>query len=783
MATIVNRNKAGERRRSHPVKKFLKITFLLFVTVLFVSIGTVFGVFWKYLDKAQDGIDKLDSLLDQFDSKPSQIVDRNGTVLYEYRADRHEVVKLKDIPKVMKDAIIAAEDKRFYTHHGIDYVSAARQVFTNSKAHRIAGGASTISMQLAKLVTSDSEKTLDRKLSDMAYAIELEKRYSKDKILEIYLNKVYFGRHAFGVKAASRVYFNKDLTQIDLSEAATLARCVRRPSDENPIDDIDAAKHNRDVVLSEMLDEGMINEAQYEKAKNEELHVNSAAANRSVIKGAPYYVNHVLDVLRRHYPDVFENFKQGGWRIETTLDLNLQQVAEEKTRKIIAQNRRGGVTTAAAVLMNRFGEVLAEVGGADFERTQWNAIYQGQRQPGSSFKAFVYATGFAKGEITLDSTLSNERRVYKLSGGEEYEPSNAEGDSYGGQMAVRKAFASSYNLPAIDLINKVGPSEVVRYCKDVFGFQSNLGPYLSLALGSSAVSPLEMAQGYSVFMLKGDRATPFVIKRIVQPDGQIKGEYEPRIVTGVLDSVVCDQMDELMKGVVQYGTGTAAQIVPNARGKTGTTDDHRDVWFCGYANGLVCVVWAANEKFVGPSRAPKYQQMGPHVWGATISAPLWAQIMKSAYDRYGEKFSLSGPPVLPADQAAKQQAPQSDVPSVAPEPAKSRDKNDENSDSQTAVAEPKQKDQGGDTSTSTDEPQTKDGTSDATKPDSGTDTGDAPPPPKPKPRRKDPATQDDTVSVLICVKSGRLATMYCPETINRRYPRGSAPTLHCTIHN
>lgn len=756
--------------------RFLKISALLFSCLLFIGVAAGLGVFWTYLERADEPIEKLEnSYLDPADSKPSRILDRTGKVLWEYRADRREFVPFDKIPKLVRDAMIAAEDRRFYSHNGVDYISLLRQVVTNSRSGKIQGGASTIPMQLAKSVTGD-QRTMDRKLTNMAVAIKFEQKYPKDKILEMYLNTSYFGMHAFGVKAAAKVYFNKDLDQLTLSEAATLARCVRRPSDQNPIANKRIAVKNRDVVLASMLEEGMISKAQYDKAKSETLKVVTGESRRARMIAAPYFVDHVKAILvaldKGNEPKKFD-LMAGGIEVTTTLDLDFQRQAEQELRKSIQRNRGYRVTTGAVVVMNRFGEILAEVGGPDYNREQFNAAYLGSRQPGSSFKSFVYATGIAKGEITADSSLSNEPVTYPGGAGrEDYEPHNAAGERVGGMMDVRRAFALSYNLPAIDLINRIGPSEVVRYCQDVFGFQSSLFPGLALALGSSDVSPLEMAQGYSVFMLRGDRATPFAIKQIKDStNNTIINEFEPRIIKGVLDPMVCDQMDDLLRGVIQFGTGGAAKGVTNGRGKTGTTNDHRDAWFCGYAQGLCGIVWIANDK---------YKPMTGGAWGGTVSAPLWASVMLKALDRYGDRFKLayesspsSQPKTPTAEETKPTVAPQDEPPADPNEdmdsggqdeaPAVPVVKSPADENAEDKPAKPKKKTENTPLVTQEDQ--------------STNDAEDRPKAPK-KPKRE----QAEYVEVEVCSESGRKATMYCPSTISRRFKKGSEPRLSCTTH-
>lgn len=593
-------------------------------------------VWQRALANASTKIPNLESLLDKIARSPTEILSEDGHVLYTVTAENRQPIRIEDVPLVVRQATLAAEDKRFFDHSGVDAWAIGRALFTSAKEGRAAQGASTITMQLAKRLYTSPQKTFGRKIEDMALAVMIERTKTKQQILELYLNQVFYGSGAYGIQSAADVYFGKELDKLTIAEAALLSRCVRRPSDENPYADPEKAIANRNVVLNTMREEGMITEQQYQSALKEKLKLRRT---RSRIltgeKTAPYFVDYVLDVVRRELPNI--DVTAGGYRIETTLNTVMQEDAEQAVRKLVNDYRKSRVTTGAFVLMNREGQILAMVGGVDYKRNQFNMVSQGRRQPGSSFKPFVYAAALERHDIRPTDSISNARFVYRTGGGKVWSPDNSSG-RYGGSVSIRTAIASSINVPAVRVMDKVGPSIAVEFAHDVFGFQSELAPVLSLVLGAGAVSPLEMAQGYSVFMLNGDRATPYGIKRIIGPNGELVKSFEPRIASGVLSSSTAQLMDGFLRAVVTSGTARRASSVINARGKTGTTSDNLDAWFCGYTDELLGIGWIANEV---PSKSKDrkwdYLKMSSTVFGGTVTVRMWTDIMTTAQKKIGEK--------------------------------------------------------------------------------------------------------------------------------------------------
>ncbi len=767
MAAITN---ARNRTRQRP--KWVRRTkqVIAFGTIIFLAcFAALFLIFLGAYRKAEDSMSSLDDRVSQFMVPPSVIVDRNGVVLYRVSSQNRRVVHLSEVPEFVRNAMIAAEDRRFYSHSGVDPVGLARAAFTVAREGRLAQGGSTITMQLAKRLYNGSDKSLPRKVRDIATACAIENHLTKDQILEIYLNQVFFGENAYGIGAASEVYFNKPVEKLTLGEAAMLARCVRSPSRENPIRDIKAAVANRDIVLGIMLDEAMITKPQYDKAIAEKPHINPHPPQTTAsypAGSARYFVHHVLDVLHDEFPTL--DLKQGGYRIQTTLDINLQRTAENVVRTVVAQHRADRVTTGAFVCVDKDGKILCEVGGVDFNRNQYNMIENGHRQPGSSFKPFVYGTALATGAVRFGQMISNEPIHTVDNIGRTWDPRNS-GGHYGGYLPMETAFKLSVNIPAIHVMEAVGPKTVVSYAHDSFGFKSELAPYLPLAIGSSAVNPLEMAEGYSVFMLRGNRIHPYPISQIQGPDGEIIKSYQPQIYYNVFDPTAAGEIDQLMRDVVESGTGTRARDVPNARGKTGTTNSALDAWFCGYTDGLIGIGWIANEHMEKHGVA-KYEPMQRGVFGGTVTVLIWEGIMKVAHEHFATTVSVpavaeASPPQRPRPTVDDSRGPAPDVPVVP------QDDGPRPEDQKPVNIPP---------SSPRDNPPA----------DTNNPVPDGLyPAPNDKPQgqaRRAPARprddSADTIQVEVCADTGLRATPYCPETVVKTFRRGTEPKQRCRLH-
>lgn len=715
--------------------------------VVFVGASTwVAFVIKRELDRAAERLPRLPQIMADILKNPTVITASDGTVLFQMQAEYRRPVLIRDVPQVVIDATIAAEDIRFYQHDGIDLKAIARAVVTNFREKRLAQGASTITMQLAKRIYNDGAPTFQRKLEDMAMAYTIERSFTKDQILEMYLNEVFYGSGAYGIQAAADVYFGKKLSELTLDEAALLARLVRRPSQENPFVDPEAAVRNRNIVLDLMLEAGFIDAEQHREAVARPLKLRERpVVGASAFKRAPFFVDYVLARVREELPGA--DLSQGGYRVETTLDWELQRAAEQAVAKLLDAHRRNLVTTAAFLLMDRDGRILAYVGGGNYRRNQFDAISQGRRQPGSAFKPFVYAAAFESGVLSPVGVVSNAPFVWRdPASGRVWSPRNSSGGA-GGLVSVRRALAASLNLPAVHAIEQVGPRTVVSMCRNAFGIRSPLDPVLALGLGASAISPMEMAEGYSVFMTHGDRVRPFGIARIIGPDGSIVRSFRPEIRRRVMSRENAEAVDRLLRAVVTSGTGRSARSVVNARGKTGTTDDNRDAWFVGYTNELLGVGWVANE--TRGSRGWRYEPMARRVFGGTVPIGMWVDVVSLAQKKRGEKSVV----IDDLGSAAREGAEAAEEREATPPPTPPIGDGSRPEDWVLPPLEPA--------------PPPAGKASPPTAPDRG-------------PGAEEGAT--GTVMVEVCAETGRRATVYCPERVVRPFARGKEPKTTCTKH-
>lgn len=723
--------------RGKRIWRGIKIVGALLLIVFNISI--VFGSFFamRQLDEAAKVVPELPKIMDEIIDSPSVIVSADGVTLHTVAAEYREPVRIENIPNVVIDATLAAEDIRFYTHPGIDFIALARISAAFAKDRDFtAGGASTLTMQLSKRVLTGTEQTVERKIKDMALAIMIERMLTKDQILELYLNQVFFGSGAYGIKAAAEVYFGKELEELTVAEAALLARCVRRPSTENPFANLDKAIENRNIVLRLMRDADLILESEYQEAINEEVNLREdRVITLAGHKTAEYFVDHVLATIQRELPEV--DLSRGGYRVETTLVYEYQKITEAGVAKHVAQNSGLNVTTGAFVVLDNDGRILSLVGGRDYNRNQFNIVTQGRRQPGSAFKPFVYATAFEFGVLTPGGSISNEPFFYRMPDGSQR---RVRGGGSGGQMSIVQAMASSVNTPAVRALDRVGANAVVQASKRAYGFSHDLPAVPSLALGSGEVSMIDMAQAYSVFQNEGDRVTPYPITRVIAPDGTVVKRYLPNRVRRVVSVNTAKGTDTLLWYVVQQGTGRTVRSVANARGKTGTTNDFRDAWFCGYTDQLIAIGWFGNE--VGEERPDgtmrwRYLPMRG-VFGGQRVAPMWADIVGQIQGKIGEE-RRTFTPYFRQSRAY-----------VNVEP--------------TTPAEPQ-----------SEQPSTIDDLGNGEFPDTVPPIVDPPPPPA-------PSGSEDSTMVEICADSGLLSTIYCPERVIRAFRSGSAPRNRCTIH-
>ncbi|MGV8939233.1 MAG: transglycosylase domain-containing protein, partial [Allorhizobium sp.] len=535
-----------------------------------------------------------------------KILSVDGAEIANRGATGGEAIALDDMSPFIPEAVIAIEDRRFYSHFGVDPLGLARAVVTNLATGRTVQGGSTLTQQLAKNLFLSPDRTIERKVQEVLLAFWLEHKFSKDQILAMYLNRVYFGSNAYGVEAASRRYFNKSARDVNLGEAALLAGLLKAPSRLSPARDPQAAEERAQVVLGAMRDVGFISEDQITTAMSQ-----SPTRAKSYWSGAGQYVaDMVMDDVHTLVGTVTEDLV-----VETTLDTVLEKKAEAAiTEQLNADGKRLDVSQAALVSIDGTGAIRALVGGRDYATSQFNRAVKAKRQPGSAFKPFVYAAALEMG--ARPSSMRNDApiRIGK------WTPENYE-QKYRGQVSLTTALAHSLNTIAAQLVMEVGPDQVIKLAHRL-GIESDLQSNASIALGTSEVSLLELTAAYAPFMNGGYKATPHVIRRISTTAGKLIYEtsYDnpPRVLSG---QVVAD-MNMMLGKVISEGTGKNARIPDwQAAGKTGTTQSFRDALFVGYTSNLTTGVWFGNDD--GKSMKK--------VTGGGLPAKTWEQFMVAAH--------------------------------------------------------------------------------------------------------------------------------------------------------
>ncbi len=632
--------RAVARRPSH-VRAFFRGVgvFLGFLTLLGLLIGIAVAGYTAYqVQEASRFLPQNDKLLDyqkggittiyatDKDPKTSQLVVL-GRIYSQYK----EFAPITEMPDILQKATIAIEDERFYKHRGIDFEAIARAVYKNIKSGEMSEGASTLTQQLARNVFLTQKKTMSRKLQEILLAILLEKNFSKEQILEMYLNEVCYGVNTFGAKAAAKVYFGRDLKNLSLSQAALIAGLPQSPTRLEPFRHKDAAIKRRNLVLKKMAQLGYITPEKCKEAQGNGVFLISERPSIRTEMKAPFFTTYVIRQLKKEYGE--EKLNTGGLQVYTTLNYAMQKEAERAIINGVMKASGTGVTQGAIVSLEpRTGYVRAMVGGVDFGKYQYNNAAQGGRQPGSSFKPIVYVTAMAlhPNRYGPDSEVDNSHKTY----GKGYSP-NGSGPS--GSVPMRTAIAWSYNRAAVNTANDIGVSNVIGTARKL-GITSALEPNLSLALGSYEVTPLEMASAYSAFANHGSHAAPMAIIRVVDQDGVILANNQPRVNAAMIPESAVAGIGSALRDVVEYGTAAKAEgihDVTDAHGKTGTTNDNKDAWFVGYTPELSTAVWVCGLHYVkrGKLLVPVYQRMagaGGETTGGHVCAPIWARFMKAA---------------------------------------------------------------------------------------------------------------------------------------------------------
>ncbi|MBB3315434.1 penicillin-binding protein 1A [Rhizobium sp. BK181] len=531
----------------------------------------------------------------------------DGSVLANRGTTGGEALALEDMSPYIPEAIVAIEDRRFYSHFGVDPLGLARALVTNLTTGHMVQGGSTLTQQLAKNLFLSPDRTLERKVQEVLLALWLEQKYTKEQILAMYLNRVFFGSNAYGVEAASRRYFNKSARDVNLGEAALLAGLVKAPSRLSPARDPEAANARAQVVLQTMREQGYITDDEVKTAMSQ-----TPAKAKRYWSGAGHYVaDMVIDQLPGLIGDVKEDIV-----VDTTIDKTLEKRAEQSLNVVLGKDgAKLDASQAALVSLDGTGAIRALVGGRDYADSQFNRAVTAKRQPGSSFKPFVYAAALEKGLTPFSVFNDAPIRIG------DWTPENYE-KKYNGEVTLATALAKSLNTVAAQLVMYDGPDQVIKLAHRL-GIESELQPNASIALGTSEVSLTELTGAYAAFMNGGYKATPHVIRRVTTADGS-KVLYEntydnpPR----VLSEAIAANMNTMMMGVINQGTGKSAKLSGwQAAGKTGTTQNSRDALFVGFTSNLTTGVWFGNDDGKPMKK----------VTGGGLPAKAWQEFMVAAH--------------------------------------------------------------------------------------------------------------------------------------------------------
>ncbi len=549
------------------------------------------------------GMPSTNDLWEAKESPSITIQDRYGRVLLREGAQNAPPVNIDALPAHVGQAVIAIEDRRFYKHMGVDLEGLTRAVMQNFQKGRVVQGGSTLTQQLAKNLFLTNERTLRRKLQEVAMALWLESKFTKKQILALYLSRVYFGASAWGVEAASERYFDKPARELTLGESALLAGLLKAPSRMNPANEDTAAKARALVVLNAMVEEGYITTALRDGAARQKLPIN----RRNPAGNLGYFRDWIDPQLNRIIGDQRDDFI-----IETTLDLEAQRAGESSLNAALdEQGDAMGVSQGALLSLDAQGGVRAMVGGRGYVDSQFNRTTQARRQPGSSFKYFIYMTAMERPNISPWSVRVDQPIVIG-----DWAPGNYE-DNYYGAVTLTQAFAKSMNMVAIEVANEVGHDNIIETARRL-GVRTRLYNYRSLALGAQELPMIEMAQAYGAMASGGFRVEPHGVARVRRASGNVIWTWRPTNAERVIDDRTLRSMNYLMSRVVEAGTGTRARIAGRQiGGKTGTGNDYRDAWFVGFTSGITTAVWVGNDNYQTTNR----------VTGGSLPARIWHDYM------------------------------------------------------------------------------------------------------------------------------------------------------------
>ena len=612
--------------------KFL-MKFLFFISLI---VGIAAAVF--LYDLYEDIKDDIDKVVNYSPKQSSQFFDKNGNLLANtFKDENREYVKYDDIPARVIESLIAIEDTQFFEHYGVNPDAISRAAIKNLQSGGYGEGASTLTQQLVKLLILTREKTIIRKVKEALLSLRLETILSKEEILERYLNHVYFGHGYYGVKTASKGYFKKELYELSLKEIAILVGLPRAPSFYDPTKNLQVSLARANQVITRLETLGWITQEQYVKAINETpIIYNQTLTQNST---APYAVDYAIKELSNDFPDILS----GGYKIYLTIDSKAQEIANEAIRTSYEESkkrdfniRQGSknqdddkftkeLNAAMISIENSTGKIIAMVGGVDYNLSVFNRSTQSIRQAGSAIKPFLYQIALNEGFNPASQLFDIGRTyTYRENGVQKkWQPKNS-GGNFQGIVSFRDSLTFSRNLSTLNLVTDVGIGTVTNELKR-FGFK-NVNPELSVALGAVNINMIEFSQAYSVLSNQGTQVKPYIVEQIIDKDGNIT-KFEPQTVE-ITTPEQTYLITSILKDVVDRGTGTRAKVAGlELAGKTGTTNENKDAWFCGYSPSIQTLVWFGNDDNTPMRRAEM---------GGTIAAPAFGYFYRKYLESHPE---------------------------------------------------------------------------------------------------------------------------------------------------
>lgn len=605
--------KKSKKKKENGLISFIKVILTVAAAVIIAVV-----VMLKMFLSTQPPINNLENYKP---NQVTQIYSADGELIKTFMAYNYQQVHIKDVPKNLINALIATEDKNFYSHAGYDTWGIIRSTIANIQAGRTVQGASTITQQLSRILFLSNERSFNRKVKEIIIAARIEKSLNKDQILEMYLNNVYLGSGSYGAAGAAATYFNKSLKQLTLAECALIAGLPQAPSIYSPFNSEELALKRRTKVLDRMYKMKYISKDEYKQAVNEKLTLNKAAGAKTLNK-ANYFVDYVMKELENAGFDE-QDLSQGGYKITTTLNYKDQQAAENAVNKNLKSWGLNGDKNQAAVFAFSpvDGRILVYVGGKDYYKSQYDRVTQAVRPPGSSFKPFVYATAVYKGWSPNDLIDDTPFSIGT------WAPRNY-GNKYRGKIPLYKALALSSNVAAARLIAETGVKPVIVMAREL-GITTPLANDSTISLGSNGVKLFDMTVAYGVFANGGFRVRPYAVSKVETARGKVVYSANKVHKTKVLHFETAGIVNAMLEQTISAGTGVAARLGVAQAGKTGTTDDYKDAWFIGYTPVISAGVWVGNDD----------NSKLPGLTGGTLPAFIWRDFMKVAMEPYkDEKF-------------------------------------------------------------------------------------------------------------------------------------------------